>query len=414
MNESSSRPTLRDLPLPAKLVVSTFLISVGLGYCWALMQLHFKHATPGNLAPTPEDVVAKFSGQRLPWDKEEAKPDDNAPAPQAEPKRDADPRRVDKRGEKEPEPKKDALLKVAGIKIKSLIEARCAGCHGKDGEKDDIPIDTYANIKKLLADPPQKGSIHKTIKNDNEDGFGKDSMAQAFTKKSFGKIGDEELEWKDLIKKRPEAEIRPERDTERKAMVAWIEAGAPEKAFTDDAFPLPADLRGKPLTKEFTTDALEPTKEEKDAAVAAAKKKKDPKQCQITVESLTTSTHAHLLTFSLLWAATGLVFAFTSYPYILRITLAPIVLIAQVADIGCWWLARLPDVGPYFALAIMATGGIVGLGIVLQIVLSLFNMYGGKGKVILLILMLIAGAGGGIVYGKYIAPMVAEEKQAAN
>ena len=33
----------------------------------------------------------------------------------------------------------------------------------------------------------------------------------------------------------------------------------------------------------------------------------------------------------------------------------------QVADVLCWWLARLPDVGPYFAVAILGTGAIVGV-----------------------------------------------------
>jgi hypothetical protein len=125
---------------------------------------------------------------------------------------------------------------------------------------------------------------------------------------------------------------------------------------------------------------------------------------------MTQSTHAHLLSFSMLWALTGLVFAFTSYPLWIRIGFAPIVLIAQVADISCWWLARLPDVGPYFAVAIMGTGALVALGLALQIVLSLFNMYGCKGKVVLLLLGLTFGAGGGIVFTKYVQPYIAEEK----
>ncbi len=419
MNETNSRPTLRDLPFPAKLVVTCFLISVGLGYCWALMQLHFKHASKGNLAPTPEDVVARFSGQRAPWEKDaqpqgNGNPPENRVDPKVEPKGDG--RRVAQREVKDPEPKAAPKL-VAGIKIKQLIADRCAICHSKDGafaEKDDIPIDTYSNIKKLLDDPPQKGKIHKVINKDNDDGWGKDTMSAAFTRKSkLGKFEGEDLEWKDLIKKRPEAELRAERDTERKAMIAWIEAGAPEKAFNNDAFPLPPELRDKPLTKEYKTEAAEPTREEKAAAVVEAKKKKDPKQCQLSIESLTQSTHAHLLTFALLWAATGLVFAFTSYSLFVRSTIAPIVLIAQIADIACWWLARLPDVGPYFALAIIGTGAIVGLGLGLQIVLSLFNMYGGKGKFMIFLLLLVGGTGGGLVYTKYIAPMVAEEKQEA-
>ena len=419
MTEDKSRPTLRDLPLPAKLVVTAFLFSVGLGYCWAMLQLHFKHASGGNLLPTASDAIARFSGQRAPWEKDEepqangngnGKPAEVKPEPKVEPKGDG--RRLDRRDAKGPEPKvepKAGPKMVAGIRIKQLIVDRCAQCHGADGEKDDIPIDTYANIKKLLDDVPQKGKIHKAINKENDDAFGKDNMVQAFTRKSFGKIDNVVFEWKDLIKMDPnrEAALRAERETERKAMVAWIEAGAPEKAFNDDAFPLPEELRGKPLTPEYRIDAPELARED------APRKKKDPKQCQLSVESLTQSTHAHLLSFSLLWAATGLIFAFTSYSYFLRCTLAPAVLIVQVIDICCWWLARLPEVGPYFALAVMGTGAIVGIGLVLQILLSLFNMYGGKGKFVILLLLLSGGAAGGVVYSKYIAPMVAEEKQDA-
>ena len=88
----------------------------------------------------------------------------------------------------------------------------------------------------------------------------------------------------------------------------------------------------------------------------------------------------------------------------MRCVLSPLVLIAQVIDVACWWLARLePPAGPYFALAIMGTGAVVGLGLVLQIMLSLLNMYGRKGKLVL-VLLFLAGAGlFGLAYVKVIA-----------
>src|SRR6476661_1092513 len=60
-----ARFTLRDLPVPAKLVVTTFLIAVGMGYLWAMAQIHFKHATAGEPMPTQADLVTRFSG--VPW-----------------------------------------------------------------------------------------------------------------------------------------------------------------------------------------------------------------------------------------------------------------------------------------------------------------------------------------------------------
>ena len=65
----------------------------------------------------------------------------------------------------------------------------------------------------------------------------------------------------------------------------------------------------------------------------------EPNAGAMSLPALTQSTHAHLLTFAVLWAVTGLVIAFSSYPGWIRNWLAPIVLVAEVADVACWWLA---------------------------------------------------------------------------
>src|SRR4051794_33861872 len=64
---SSAPLRLRNLPLAARFVVSAFLLSVGLGYLAALVQLHMQHATPGNLLPTADDaerIFAQKKGER--------------------------------------------------------------------------------------------------------------------------------------------------------------------------------------------------------------------------------------------------------------------------------------------------------------------------------------------------------------
>jgi len=384
---------LRDLPLPARVVLTVFLLTIGLGYLSALIQLHFKHASKGNVMPSITDVVENFSGQRPPWLPPEAPPEQ---LPQA------------------PAVKADQPL-VAAAKIKSIITDRCATCHGPDGEKDDIPLDTFAGIKKLLDTPPNAGKFHKVINKDGEENFNKDNMVQAFTRKSEDMINGVATDWKALIKLFPEAQLRKERETERKALLAWLEAGAPESAYLVDAFPLPAELRQDNIViirANYLTKAPDITAEEK-AAGAAAVKKKSPKERQLSVENLTQSTHAHLLTFALLWTATGLIFAFTSYPLIVRLAVAPIVLIAQVVDVLCWWLARIPDIGPYFAVTIVFTGAVVGMGLMLQILMSIFNMYTSKGRMVLAFLAVFAIAGVGTVYIKYLEPELAAEKRDA-
>ena len=193
-------------------------------------------------------------------------------------------------------------------------------------------------------------------------------------------------------------------------MVAWIEAGAPQKQYEADAFPLPPSdaFKHLPATLQTTATSLNA----KETAKKPVDKWREAKDRQLSVDSLTQSTHAHLLTFSILWALTGLTFAFTHYSSFLRCVLSPLVLIAQVLDVSCWWLARLDGVGPYFAIAIMGTGTAVGLGLVAQIVLSLWSMYDRKGRCAMIVLFLIGAGLFAVTYTKVIAPQLQAEKDA--
>lgn len=335
------RFTLRDLSLPARLVLSAFLISVGIGYASAMVQLHFQHSgRDGGYLPSKENVVEKFHGRK----------------------------------------------------------------------------DLTSPLVKLITGPetgnPDKG----------------DNMTPAFFKADGG-------EYKKAVKKRPEAEVHAEREGERAAVLAWVKDGVRKQYYVEDAFPLPADLKDKPLTEKFSNDGKAKVRsiltercarchdpqngmgnavnfplDNYDAVAKYAKVSRG----FMSVEKLTQSTHAHLLSFAVLYCLTGLIFAFTSWPGLIRGVLGPLVLVAQVADVSCWWLARIEGpVGEQFALAILVTGGIVGVGLALQIVLSLWNMYptvGGK-----LVLLLLAGGiayGGYVLYEKVVVPHLAEEAAA--
>jgi hypothetical protein len=319
------RLTLRELPLPVRLVLSLFLIAVGLGYFSALVQLHFQNASPGEPLPTTDDVVEIFSGVEN-WS-----------------------------GQKPPPPK---------------------------------PV---SKLEKLIMAP------------ENLPHNGTGTMSFAF----FGKKVTTEEE-------------RAKRQGEQLALQAWIEAPDAERkeTYENDAFPLPKSLAGHPITKDYVAGANVKVKsiiddrcgkchaEEglegkkalgayPDFASALVVPPVGHTNRQMTVEHLTQTTHLHLLSFCVLWMLTGLIFAFTSYPTSVRCILAPVVLLAQVADVSCWWLARLDGVGPYFALTIIGTGAVVGLGLWLQIVLSLFNMYKLPGRLVLLVLL--GGAVAGLV-----------------
>jgi hypothetical protein len=342
--------TLRELPLPVRLTLSLFLLSVGAGYLAALVQLHFQHASKGNPLPTPDDVVERFSG--IPnWSGK------NDSAPTAAPARPV-------------------------CRLECLIM----------GPEEGMPFN------------------------------GSGSMAPVFFKR--------DSKFTKAIQKDPTCEpiLRSEREGERLALQAWINTpdDSRKEAYEKDRFPLPKALAGQPVTKKFlsgsnvkvqsilyerctkchegeegqgkadlsTYEALEKYMELPKPVVDADGKTIVKSTRQMSLERLTESTHLHALSFAVLFTLTGLVFAFSSYPVWIRCLLAPLVLLAQVVDLSCWWLARLEGIGPYFALAIMGTGAVVGAGLMLQIVLSLFNMYRWPGKLVLLLLFAGAAAGG--------------------
>ena len=372
------RFTLRQLPLAAKLVLTVFLIAVGVGYFSALVQLHLQHGSrDGQPLPTGADVVAVFAG----WEQ-----------------------------------------------VKPL----------PPGQEPPRPV---SKLERLITGPLDGAAWN-----------GSGSMAAAF----YHKDGES---YSRTLKKDPgkKPALDAERAGEQKALRAWINTPEPDRrrAYSDDALPLPPALANQPLTDDYRTEdqkavrvksiltdrcvrCHDPNGNDPNAkkysldsyegvlkyldvppapeAPAPGTWVRSPRQTGL--DRLTQSTHAHLLSFAMLFTLTGLTFAFTSYPGWLRSTLAPLVLVVQLADVACWWLARWDapvggePVGIYFARAIILTGLVVGLGLAAQIVLSLFNMYGPKGKAVML---LVCAAGAGLlvaVMTQAIQPVLEAEKAA--
>ncbi len=353
------RITLRQLPIAARLVLSVFLIAVGLGYFSAMVQLHMKHSSKeGEPLPTGADVVEVFAGRKL--------FDPNAPVPCS---------RVD-----------------------TLLSA------------DATALDV-----------------------------GKDNMAPAFYAKSKGWAALQVNRSRDI------GTLKSEHDGELKSMLAWVRSDAAKKkdAYEKDNFARPEEIKDLPVTAEFLAadggvkvkslvearclnchsagsqaPALDTYADLEKLITAPSTEIIDGKWVrstkQTSVEHLTQSTHAHLLTFAILFAMTGLTFAFTTYWAGIRAFLAPIVLLAQVVDISFWWLARVPDYGVYFAYGILGTGAVVGVGMTMQIVLSLLNMYGFKGKIIVLLVLFGTAVGLATVGVKVIQPALDIEREEAN
>src|SRR5205085_2352236 len=142
--------------------------------------------------------------------------------------------------------------------------------------------------------------------------------------------------WDQLTPEQRKA-AEPRRESERLALIAWMEAGAPKAAYETDRFPLPQRIKLDQVSPGLVVET------DPDAIAAAPEPKANVKQeknayerwdeargRRMQIDHLTQSTHAHLLTFAMLWALTGLTFAFTHYSYFLRCVVSPLVLIAQV------------------------------------------------------------------------------------
>lgn len=324
MIDTNASQGLRALPLPGRLVLATFLCCVGVGYLAALVQLHVQHASPGNALPDSADTVRTYSGQA-----------------------------------------------------------------------------ETSQLTRLLLTPE-----HLPM-----DGNG--SMQAAFTFRSAGWRGKIRAKGKEagVPKEKAERLLRDEREGERLALIAWIEGGLDRESFDEDSWPLPTELAQRPITEAFIAEsesgarhlkvstlvavrcarchtegvggASEAPLDEYEQLLDYAGSTADSAQARsggMPLRKLAQSTHVHLLAFSMLYGLTGLIFALSSWPHWLRCILGPLPLITQVADISCWWFAR---VDPSFAYLIMVFGGLTALALLLQIILSLLDLVRGRERLLL-------------------------------
>lgn len=362
--------TLRDLPLPVKVVATVFLLAVGAGYSSAVLQLHIQDSKSGKPMPTPEDVVLKFTGKK--------KFDPNAPPPES-----------------------------PASRLEALIVAQAEEINGS-------------------------------------------TMAGAFTAHDRG---PKHLKFSEHVKARPEAEVRAERKGEQRVLVQWIRTPDAERkaAYEADKFVPPAGKTPKALTAGLKDgDAVkiktlidsrcvtchskggekeEPALDSYAGLMKFVPPPPPPPQPDkygyikveepISISKLTQSTHAHLLSFAVLFSLTGLIFALSSWPAWMRVIGGPWVVVMVFADVSMWWLARLCDeYGPFFAMAVILTGFLAAVGLFVHIAGSLFTMYGLKGRVVIGLLFVVGAVAGGAFVTKLLVPALpkpkVEDKQAAD
>jgi hypothetical protein len=349
---------LRHLPTAARMVVATYLISVGIGYFSALVQLHFQHASAGQFLPGPDEVKSAYGSR------------------------------------------------------------------------------------------PNMGQLERLVLADETRPFnGSGQMREAFFRRASGWRREIRELAKDKKVSEEEAEkmIRKQRVAEPDALVAWIRSGAAKDTYKESTeaksykFLLPDEVAAH-LTDDAPSDFFKKNEDGKwtaniaeiidtrcvhchktgaRGAVGAIQLDEWEKVMDyiapeggsgMSLDKLAQSTHVHLLGFAMLYGLTGFIFAFTSYPAAIRAVIAPLPLVMQVLEISCWWLARADAT---FALGIMAFGGLVALGLGAQIVLSLFDLFDKKGKVMIALLLIAGAASVGVLYTQVIAPHLEQQKTSA-
>ena len=133
----------------------------------------------------------------------------------------------------------------------------------------------------------------------------------------------------------------------------------------------------------------------------------------MSLPALAQSTHTHLLSFAMLFTLTGVIFGLSSYPCWLRVIVAPLVVTSQVAEVACWWLGRIDGpIGVSCSHLVLVFGGIVGVGLMVQIILGLFDLFGALGKTVLVLLLIVAGFGAAVLKQQVIDPQL--KREAAN
>lgn len=394
MNQAptTTRLSLLDAPLPLRLLVATFLASVGIGYCSALVNLHFQEASPGNPLPDAADVIRSYHG-----DSSSNQIARLISSPDSLPFTGSGSMRGVFTEKKNP-----GALKTATEEILAQLKE---GGYQSDSSLRSIVLDAVRSFFDFerLALLSWATTGHDKESYDKDDYDLPHNLAQEY--REFRKAFVDKL-----LPLRP----NPAGDSVDPAVLALNDF----LTMDDDGKGVSSRVRaiieercvrchdnGKSVSS-YPLSRFEHLMVYLDADYGAEKGK--------SLTKLSLSTHVHLLGFSVLYGLTGLTFALSNYPFWMRFVIAPAPLLFQLIDISFWWLARLDSPwGPLFAQGIMVTGGLVAIGLMGQIVLGLFGLFKGIERMFLLFFCILGAAVGALVLLIVVLPHLEREKAEA-
>jgi hypothetical protein len=201
---------------------------------------------------------------------------------------------------------------------------------------------------------------------------------------------------------RPEGDMReylePGGEPAIRALVSWLEDGAKEEDFAKPALFQAGDPSAKQVIADqcvechhanggdmedlpFADDEeSEPTFKLVIEAAAPTFETHESETQRVelaptSVKKLVHVTHAHIMTIPVFTLIVGALFLMTGLPTGVKLILGPLPMLAVIADIGSWWLARFVEP---FIYVIAASGAVFGTAFGLQILCILASVWLGK------------------------------------
>jgi len=157
---------------------------------------------------------------------------------------------------------------------------------------------------------------------------------------------------------------------ERERIIAWIHQGATEQEFAAVA----------PIFKSKCAVCHNP---QNNRSIPNLTRYEDIKKLVQTdtgenIVQLARVSHIHLFGISLIFMATGAIFALSETPVWFRSTIVALPYLTIVMDIGSWWLTKY--FSPTFAWIVFAGGAAMGAALAAQILIPLWEMWIGPVK----------------------------------
>lgn len=151
---------------------------------------------------------------------------------------------------------------------------------------------------------------------------------------------------------------------DRDKVLAWVHNGAPEATypilkpiFDANCVACHSAASGMPIPH---LDTYEGVRE-------VARTDQGP-----TITQLARVSHIHLFGLSIFFMLTGSIFALSRLTPWLRVSIVVLPYVTIIADIGSWWLTHYFAI---FGIVVVAGGGLMGLALGLQLIISLWEMW---------------------------------------